>query len=78
MRKCASSPKLNWGPFTFIGNIFHNIFNYLSCSEGDKSDNRKLLRNLYNAGYLDEEKYHHFCERCSNDSFDPEEVHKSL
>ena len=78
MKKCASSPKLKWGPFKFIENIIHNIFNYLSCSECDKSDDRMLLRNLYNAGYLDEEKYHDYRERCSDASFDPEEIHKSL
>ena len=78
MRKCASSPNLFWGLFKIIGNIIHNIFKYLSCYECDASDNRTLLRKLYNAGYLDEGKYHQFRERCSNDSFDPEEIHKSF
>ena len=78
MRKCASSPKLIWGPFRFVGNIIHNIFRYLSCYECDSLDNQTLLRNLYNAGHLDEGKYHVFRERCLNDSFDPEEIHKSL
>ena len=78
MEKCTLSAKLNGGPFKLIGKFFHNIFSYLSCNESDKSDNRKLLRDLYNAGYLDEGKYHQFRERCLNDSFDPEEVHKSL
>jgi len=78
MRKCASSPKLIWGLFRWVGNIIHNIFKYLSCSECDSSDNKTLLRNLYNAGHLDEAKYHDFRDRCLNDSFDPEEIHKSL
>jgi len=78
MRKCASSPRLIWGPFRFVGNIIHNIFKYLSCDEGDTLDNRMLLRNLYNAGHIDEGKYHDCRERCLNNSFDPEEIHKSL
>jgi hypothetical protein len=78
MRKYASSLNLLWGPFKFIRNIIHNIFSYLSCHECDTSDNRMLLRNLYNAGQIDEGKYHHFRERCLNDSFDPEEIHNSL
>ena len=78
MRKCASSPKLIWGPFRFVGNIIDNIFKYLSCYECDLSDDKTLLRNLYNAGHIDEGKYHDFRERCFNDSFDPEEIHKSL
>ena len=78
MEKCTLSAKLNGGPFKFIGKFFRHIFSYLSCYEGDQSDNRKLLRDLYNAGYLDEGKYHQFRERCLNESFDPEEIHKSL
>ena len=78
MRKCASSPNLIWGPFRLVGNFIQNIFKYLSCYEGDTSDNRMLLRNLYNAGHMDEGKYHDLRERCLNDNFDPEEIHKSL
>ena len=78
MKKCASSLHLIRGPFKFIGNVIHNIFNYLSCYDCDTSDNRILLRNLYNAGHIDEGKYHHFRERCLSDNFDPEEIHKSL
>jgi hypothetical protein len=33
-----------------------------------------LLRRLYNAGYLDDEKYQHLCEKNSNDNLDPEEL----
>jgi hypothetical protein len=78
MGKWALPLKMFWGPFKFTGNIIHNIFKYLSCGECGRSDNRRLLRNLYNAGHIDEAKYHHYRERCLNDSFDPEEIHKSL
>jgi hypothetical protein len=78
MRKYASSPNFLWGPFKFIRNMIHHIFNYLSCYECDTSDNRTLLRKLYNAGYLDEGKYHQFRKRCLDDSFDPETVHKTF
>ena len=78
MRKCASSQNLTSGPFRWVGNILHNVFKYLSCYECDPSDNKTLLRNLYNAGHIDEGKYHDFRKRCLNDSFDPEEIHKSL
>jgi len=78
MRKCASSPNSFRGPFKFIRNMIHNIFNYLSCYECDTSDNRTLLRKLYNAGYLEEGKYHQFRKRCLDDHFDPEEIHKSF
>ena len=77
MRKYTSSLSLLWGPFKLIGNIFHNIFRYLSCCECDTSDDRMLLRKLYNAGQIDEGKYHHFRERSLNHSFDPEEIPKS-
>ncbi len=78
MRKGALSAKLIRGPFKLVGNIIYYVFKYLSCHEDDKSDNRMLLRNLYNAGHLDEGKYHQFRKQCLNDSFDPEEIHKSL
>jgi hypothetical protein len=80
MKKDASSPQRVGGPFKFIRTTIHNIFNYLTCNEYneyDLSDNRRLLRNLYNAGHIDEGKYHHFRERCSNDNFDPEEIHEA-
>ena len=78
MDKCALTAKPIRGPFKIVRNIIQNIFNYLSCYEHDKSDNRMLLRNLYNAGQLDEGKYHQFRKRCLDESFDPEEVHKSV
>jgi hypothetical protein len=77
MKKYTSSAKWIGGPFKFVGNIIHNIINYLTCDECDTTDNRRLLRNLYNAGYLDEGKYHQFRERCLNEKFDPEEIHES-
>jgi hypothetical protein len=77
MRKRASSPDSFRGPFGFIRDLIHHIFNYLSCYEDDTLDNRTLLRKLYNAGYLEEGKYHQFRKRCLDDSFDPEEIHKS-
>ena len=77
MKKRASSPNFFRGPFGFIRNSIYNIFDYLSCNEDDTSDNRTLLRKLYNAGHLEEGKYHQFCKRCLDDSFDPEEIHKS-
>ena len=77
MKKDASSLKRVWGPFKFVGTIIHNIFKYLTCSECDPSDNSMLLRNLYNAGHIEEGKYHDFRERCSHDNFDPEEIHKA-
>jgi hypothetical protein len=77
MRKRASSSNSFRGPFRFIRNMIHHIFSYLSCYEGDTSDNRALLRKLYNAGYLEEGKYHQFRKRCLDDSFDPEEIDKS-
>ena len=77
MKKDASSLKRVWGPFNFVRNFIHDIFSYLSSNEYDPSDNRRLLRNLYNAGHIDEGKYHHFRERCSNDNFDPEEIHEA-
>ena len=77
MKKDASSLKRVWGPFKFVRNVIHDIFSYLSCNEYDPSDNRRLLRNLYNAGHIDEGKYHHFREKCSNDNFDPEEIHEA-
>jgi hypothetical protein len=77
MKKDTSSLKRAWGPFKFVRTIIHNIFNYLTCNEYDPSDNRRLLRNLYNAGHIDEGKYDHFRERCSNDNFDPEEIHEA-
>ncbi len=77
MLKDASSPKQAWGPLKFISTIFHYIFNYISCNADDPTDNKMLLRNLYNAGHLDEGKYHHFREKCLNDNFDPEEIHEA-
>jgi hypothetical protein len=77
MIKDASSPKQARGPFRFIRATIHNIFDYLSCNADDPTDNKMLLRNLYNIGHLDEEKYHHFREKCSNDNFDPEEIHEA-
>ena len=78
MSKYKSSTNLFWKSFKFIGNIINYIFKYLSCSECDPSDNRMLLRNLYNTGQIDEGQYHQFCERCSDDSFDPEAIHRSM
>ena len=78
MRLRASSPNSFRGPFKFIRNMIHNIFNYLSSYECDTSDNRTLLRKLYNAGYLEEGKYHQFRKRCLDDNFDSEEIHKSF
>lgn len=60
--------------FAFAGKIFHKIFNYLSSYEGETDNNRILLRRLYNAGYLDDEKYQNLCEKSSNDNLDPEEL----
>ena len=60
--------------FKYIIKIFHSICNYLSGYEPEKSNNRVLLRRLYNAGYLDDGKYQDFCEKCSNDNLDPEEL----
>ena len=77
MKKRASSPNFFRGPFGFIRNSIYNIFDYLSCYEDDTSDNRTLLRKLYNAGHLEEGKYHQFRKRCLDDSFDPEEINKS-
>jgi len=74
MKNRASSYNAFWGPFKFIRRIIHNIFRYLSCYECDPSDNRALLRNLYNAGHIDEGKYHQFREQCCNESYDPEEI----
>jgi hypothetical protein len=78
MRKCALSPIFFGGPFKTIRNMIHHIFSYLSGYECDTSDNRTLLRKLYNTGYLDEGKYHRFRKRCLDDSFDPEEIHGSF
>ena len=78
MRKRALSLNSFRGSLKFIRNMIHNIFKYLSCYECDTSDNRTLLRKLYNAGYLEEGEYHQFRERCLDDSFDPEEIHKSF
>ena len=78
MGKSASWPGLIWLPFKFIGNFIHSIFRYLSCYECETTDDRTLLRKLYNAGYLDEGKYHQFRERCLDESFDPEEIHDSF
>ena len=58
----------------YIIQIFHSICNYLSGYEPEKSNNRVLLRRLYNAGYLDDGKYHDLCEKSSNDNLDPEEL----
>ncbi len=78
MGKFASWPGLIWLPFKFIVNIVHLIFRYLSCYHCDTTDDRTLLRKLYNAGYLDEGKYHQLRERCLDDGFDPEEIHNSF
>lgn len=77
MKKRASSPNFFRGPFGFIRNSIYKIFDYLSCYQDDRSDNRTLLRKLYNAGHLEEGKYHQFRKRCLDDSFDPEEIRKS-
>jgi hypothetical protein len=60
--------------FTFVGKIFRFILNYLSCSETETLNDRNLLRELYNAGHIDEIKYQDCCERCSKGDFDPEEL----
>jgi hypothetical protein len=60
--------------FNYIVKIFHNTFNYLSGYGPEKYNNRVLLRRLYNAGYLDDGTYQDFCEKCSNDNLDPEEL----
>jgi hypothetical protein len=58
----------------YIVKIFHSVCNYLSGYEPGKSNNRVLLRRLYNAGYLDDGKYQDLCEKSSNDNLDPEEL----
>ena len=60
--------------FKYIAKIFYSICNYLSGYEPEKSNNRVLLRRLYNAGYLDDGKYQDLCEKSSNDNLDPEEL----
>ena len=54
--------------------IIHKIFDYLSGTESETCNNRILLRRLYNAGYLDDGKYHDLCEKNSNNNLDPEEL----
>ena len=66
------------GPFKFICGIIHYVFKYLSCYECDPSDNRTLLRNLYNCGHIDKGKYNQFREQCRNQSYDPEEIEKPM
>jgi hypothetical protein len=80
MQKSIFVLNVFWGPFKFIGNIILNIFKYLSCYENEceTTDNRMLLRNLYNSGQMDEEKYHECRERCLDESFDPEELQKPM
>jgi len=60
--------------FNFIGKIIHKALNYLSGYENETSNNRTLLRRLYNSGYLDDGKYQDLCEKCSDESLDPEEL----
>ena len=54
--------------------IIQKIFDYLSGTESEICNNRILLRRLYNAGYLDDGKYHDLCEKNSNNNLDPEEL----
>ncbi len=59
---------------TYPAKIIHRIFDYLSGNDSESDNNRLLLRRLYNAGYLDDGKYHDLCEKNSNDNLDPEEL----
>jgi|GEM_PF-4688770 len=72
----TSSSMANQFPsyFKCIVKVFHSLCNYLSGYEPEKSNNRVLLRRLYNAGYLDDGKYQDLCEKSSNDNLDPEEL----
>ena len=56
-------------------NYFIYIFNYLTSNEARVPNDRHLLRELHNAGYLDENKYLDYCERHSQGDFDLEELH---
>ena len=69
-----SSSNVFWKFFSFAGKIIHKTFNYLSGAESETSNNRVLLRRLYNAGYLDDGKFQDLCEKNSNDNLDPEEL----
>ena len=46
MRKRASSPNSIRGPFGFIQNIIHNIFNYLSAEDLSSSINIEKKHNI--------------------------------
>ena len=59
---------------TGIFKIINNIFKYLAQYDSETPNNRVLLRRLYNSGYLDDDKYHDLCEKCSQDNLDPEEL----
>ena len=59
---------------TYIFKIINNIFRYLTQYESETSNNRILLRRLYNSGYLDDDKYQDLCEKCSKNNLDPEEL----
>jgi hypothetical protein len=59
---------------TYIFKIINNIFKYLTQYETETSNNRILLRRLYNSGYLDDDKYQNLCEKSSKDNLDPEEL----
>ncbi len=74
MKNCTSTYNAFWGFFKFIRSIINNIFRYLSCYECDTSDNRTILRNLYNSGQIEEGKYHQFRKQCCSESYDPEEI----
>ena len=78
MKNCGSSSNVFWGPLKFIGRLIGNILNYLTCHEHETSDGRMALRNLYNAGQIDEGKYHRFRKQCRNDNYDPEEIEKPM
>lgn len=74
MQKYLSMFRWSSGAFTWVGKIFRSIFNYLACSGSEPLNDRNLLRELYNAGHMDEVKYQDCCEQCSKGEFDPEEL----
>lgn len=62
------------GFLSYIFKIINKIFKYLTQYESETSNNRILLRRLYNSGYLDDEKYQDLCEKSSKNNLDPEEL----
>ena len=66
------------GSFKGIGKYIGHIFRYLACHENERPHDRLSLRNLYNSGHIDEEKYHRCREQCWTDSYDPEEIEKPM